>query len=180
VNTGTVHDAARGDRTLYTPPPRTLTCRNIDGGLTAWFTRADLKVEKVSGRLDVRNEFGNTAVTVAAPLAEKPHRVLSESGRVDVRLTAKALGSLPVQALTNCGTVRTDAPQDVLEDTSFTLGRDPTGASRNWRGVKSVRKGGGDFFAATDRLAAVLAGGDRSPGLDLISRCGVVRVTYEP
>jgi hypothetical protein len=184
VNTGTVHDAARGDRTLYTPPPRALTCRNIDGGLTAWFTRSDLKVEKVSGRLDVRNEFGNTAVTLADPLADKAHRILSESGRIEVRLSANSLGNLPLQALTNCGTVRTDAPEDVLEDTSFMLGRDHGGASRDWRGVKSVRKGGaaggGDFFAATDRLAAVLEGRDRSPGLDLISRCGVVRVTYEP
>lgn len=182
VNTGTLHDARRGERTLYTPPARALVCQNVDGDLTAWFTRSDLTVDAVGGRLDVRNEFGNTAVTVAAPLAaDKPHRVVSESGRVEVRLTAKALGALPLQALTNCGTVRTDAPQAVLEDTNFTLGRDAAGAARSWRGVKSVRKGDREvFFGAADRVGAVLSGRDRSPGLDLISRGGVVVVRYEP
>ncbi len=124
ANTGTRHE--RGQRTAYTPPPRVLTCRNVDGDFTAWFTRGDLKLAEISGRIDVRNEFGDTALVALTPLAAKPHRLLSESGRVEVQLTRDALGDRPLQALTNCGSVRTNARQDFLEDTNFTTVAPPT------------------------------------------------------
>lgn len=190
VNTGTTHDAAAGTRTLYTPPPRALTIRGVAGDLTARFARADLTVEAVGGRVDVVNEFGNTTWNAAKPsagdagtkpLAAKPHRVLSGSGRAEVRLSAKAVGALPVQALTNCGTVKTNAPQAALEDTSF--GTAPgvgTDTARDWRGLKSKPAGDrpGAFLGAAERLGAVLAGGERSEGVDVISRGGMVRVWW--
>jgi hypothetical protein len=190
ANTGVQHEG--GQRTAYTPPPRVLVCRNIDGDFSAWFTRGDLKLTDISGRIDVRNEFGDTTLVAAAPIAAKSHRLLSESGRIEVQLTRDATGDLPIQALTNCGTVRTNAHQDFLEDTSFStgataekVGRDSRG--RDWRGVKSARKashgpesfsvGPESFFAGMERLDAVLTGDDRTSGLDLISRGGTVIVT---
>lgn len=84
---------------------RELTCRNIDGDVTAWFSRADLKLSDISGRIDVKNEFGDILLTATGSLSDKPHRLLSESGRVAVELTRRSLGQLPLQALTSCGTV---------------------------------------------------------------------------
>jgi hypothetical protein len=181
VNTGTQYKS--GERTMYTPPPRLLTCRKIDGDITTWFTRADLNLESIDGRIDVKNEFGKTTLVVGRALAVKAHRVVSESGRIEVRLAPGSLGTLPLCALTNCGTVRTNAEQDVLKDTSFTVGRDDTGASRGWQGVKSNSRSAGfnagEFLAGIDRVAAVLQDRDRSPGLDLISRGGIVQIIYE-
>jgi hypothetical protein len=55
ANTGTQH--AGGERTAYTPPPRVLTCRNIEGDFSAWFTRGDLKLSEISGRIDVNGRL---------------------------------------------------------------------------------------------------------------------------
>lgn len=175
ANTGTTHE--NGERTSYTPPPRTLTCGNIEGDLSGWFIRSDLKLKAITGRIDVRNDFGDTTLEVTQPLPQLPHRVVSESGKVEVHLAKGVLGKLPLQALTNCGTVRTNAPQTMLEETDFTLGRDYTGVAHAWRGMKSATKeDSGTFFEAGDRLGAVLQGKERSPGFDLISRGGVVKV----
>jgi hypothetical protein len=178
ANTGTHHEGGR--RTAYTPPPRVLACRNIDGDFSAWFTRGDLKLNDISGRIDVRNEFGDTEFAAMTSLAAKSHRFLSESGRVEVQLTRAAIGELPLLALTNCGTVRTNARQDFLQDTSFSTGATAEKAGRDWRGVKSVRQPSGgpeSFFVGVERLDAVLSGTDRASGLDLISRGGTVVVT---
>ncbi|HWE95037.1 MAG TPA: hypothetical protein VG269_13810 [Tepidisphaeraceae bacterium] len=175
ANTGTTHE--NGERTSYTPPPRTLTCGNIEGDLTGWFIRSDLKLKAITGRIDVRNDFGDTTLQVDNPLPQSPHRIVSESGKVEVHLAKGVLGKLPLQALTNCGTVRTNAPQTMLEETNFSLGRDYTGAAHAWRGMKSaIKEEPGSFFEAGDRLGAVLQGKERSPGFDLISRGGIVKV----
>jgi hypothetical protein len=178
VNTGTNHGP--DGRTCYTPPARTLKCGKVEGDLTASFLRSDLRLTAIGGRIDVRNEFGDTTLDIAKPLPDVPHRIISESGRIEVHLAKGVLGKLPLQALTNCGTIRTNAPQDMLETTDFTLARDETGASRDWRGLKSaIKEGPGGFFEAADRLTAVLQGKGRSPGVDLISRGGVVKVVTD-
>jgi hypothetical protein len=40
----------------------------------------------------------------------------------------------------------------------------------------AIKEDPGSFFEAADRLAAVLQGKERSPGFDLISRAGAVKV----
>lgn len=175
VNTGTRHEG--GQRTLYSPPPRALTCRGIEGDFTAWFTRAQLSLAGIKGRIDVRNEFGDTTLTIDQTLAEQAHRVISESGRVELRGSKAALRRLPLMVLTNCGTVRTNAEQSALEDTSFAVARDWMGTSRNWRGLVSRSSSGPlAFMERTDRVVAVMKGAGRSPGLDLVTRGGAARV----
>ena len=184
VNSGTTHDAAAGTRTLYTPPPRALTIRNVGGDLTARFARSDLTVGSVGGRVDVVNEYGNTtwdATAGGTPLATKPHRVTSSAGRVEARLSAKAVGPLPVLALTNCGTVKTDAPQAVLPDLSLGTPPGTAGdANQDWRGLRSASADNspGSVLDAAGRLGLVVGGGVRPPGVDLVSRGGVVRVVW--
>jgi hypothetical protein len=179
ANTGTTHGP--DGRTMYIPPPRALSLRNIKGDLTARFTRADLTVEGVAGRIDVRNDFGSTALIATATLpADKAHRLISASGRVEVKLSAGVLEHLPLYALTNCGSIRTDVPQDVLEETNFTLGRAAAETGRYWRGLKPVRKERDDLFGVAGRVKAIVEGADRSPGLDVISRAGAIRVQLQP
>ena len=81
-----------GERILATPAPRVLTCRNVDGDLVAWVTRDELNLDTIAGRIDVNNEFGKTTLVVGRALAERPHRVVSESGRIEVHLAPDRLG----------------------------------------------------------------------------------------
>ena len=45
-------------------------------------TRDELNLDTIAGRIDVKNEFGKTTLVVGRALAERPHRVVSESGRI--------------------------------------------------------------------------------------------------
>jgi len=178
ANTGTQHED--GWRRSYTPPPRQLVCQEIDGDFIAWFGRVDLKLSGITGRIDVRNEFGDTTLEASRALADKPHRLLSESGRIDISVRSKQLEQLPLSALTNCGTVRTNARQDVLEDTSFMTSSAGDRSRRDWRGFKVTNRRDPDqFFDTISRLDSVLSDSERTSGLDLISLSGTVVVTIE-
>jgi hypothetical protein len=172
----------KGQRTINAAAPRVLTCRKIDGDLTAWFTRSSLELGSIAGRIDVKNEFGDTTLVVGRGLARAAHRVLSEAGRIEAHVMPGALEQLPMVALTNCGSVRTNADQKALHNVNFTVGRDPAGVSRDWHGLISGPDSpdGLEFMERIDRLAAALEGKDRPPGLDLISRGGNLRVIFEP
>jgi hypothetical protein len=178
VNSGSYSE--EDEHVLDSPPARELICRDVDGDLTGWFTRTDLVVSDVAGRIDVRNEFGDTRLSVRGPLTDKPHRVISEAGRIEVQLASGALGGLPLQALTNCGRVRTNLVAGGGQDVSWTTTQSADGSRRNWYGINSKTfRQGGDSFNDIQRLDAVLSGTDRTSGLDLISRAGTVAVTIE-
>ncbi len=98
-----------------------------------------------------------------------------------MRLKRSALASLPIIALTNAGTVKSNSKRDELNETNFTTGNTADGSRRDWRGLKSPRKrDGGDPFAEFQRPGAALRGDDRAAGLDLISQYGTIVVTVEP
>lgn len=178
ANSGTRHEG--GMRVCYMPPPRECIVSGIAGNFSAWFARANLKLDGIAGRIDVNNEFGNTALT-AGKLTDAAHRIVSESGRIEVRTTVLALGRLPVLAVTGQGSVRTNADSNLLSDTNFTTGNSSDGGRRNWRGVKTKRDFDPEaFFEETRRPAAVLAAEPRSAGLDLISRSGAIVLMIEP
>ena len=177
--------------------------KKITGDLRAWFCRADLHLEEIAGTIDVKNEFGDTVLVAKKPLAVplarsgppghpsgseqtkplllKAHRIVSESGHIEIHFAPEA-GKwewLPLAALTECGTVRTVGAGDALEKVSFSVGAgDPWGNRRAWQGSISRRKGEGPHLSPFERPAEVLLGKDRSPGLDLISRAGSIRIVY--
>ena len=178
TNTGTQHED--NWRTLYIPPPRELVCHEIDGDFSAWFTRVDLKLTGIAGRIDVRNEFGETSLTVQKPLADKPHRLLSDSGRIELSLPGNQLQRLPVLALTNCGKARCNAARDVLEEINFTTSSAGDRSRRGWRGFTTANRGDGmRLLTLVNRLDDILSGSDRASGLDLVSRGGTVVVSIE-
>jgi hypothetical protein len=187
ANTGTTHEA--GKRVYYTPPPRQCAVSDINGDFSAWFARSTLNLESISGRIDVRNEAGNTSLSSKLS-PDAAHCIVSECGRIEVRTTAEALGKLPLLAVTGQGSVRTNADSSLLSGTNFTTGNPVDGSRRNWRGVKTNRvnlKGMETsrpfdpeaFLEQARRPAAALAGEPRSAGLDLISRSGAVVVLIE-
>ena len=179
ANTGTHYED--GKRTTIIPPPRECVIDKIEGNLTAWFARVNLQIGSVTGVVDVKNEAGDSSWVVGDALLDRPYRVISDTGRIDVKISKSALAKLPLMALTTEGTVTTDASQDVLEDTSFTTGDVIDGSRRDWRGVKSARKGDPSIeFDAFERPKKALRGEERPAGIDLISRVGTVNVTVKP
>jgi hypothetical protein len=167
-NSGQRHHDDQVD--YYTSPQRSCVYRDIDGDLTAWFCRADLDLRAVTGRVDVKNEFGDTRLTITKPLAEKPHRVVSESGRVVVLATVEALNASPLLALTQCGSVEVGVKLEQTADTNITVQMGSEYGRRSWQGLWTKRDQFGDF----QRPKQILDGEDRTPGLDLISISGTV------
>ena len=172
ANAGTTHES--GQRTFYIPPPRDCQILDIDGNLSAWFSRVNLTLAKISGLVDVRNEVGSTKLTVDTKLAALPHRIVADSGRIEVQARTSALADLSVMALSDEGTVKTNADQTTYDATSFTTGSSVDGSRRNWRGVKSNPNSDRSDFTYFERPARVLNGTETAPGLTVISRSGVV------
>lgn len=153
----------------------------IQGDFRGWFCRASLHLEDVTGKIDVRNDFGHTFLVCRKRLTHVDHRVVSESGDIQVDLGPGALGDLPVTALTECGSVQLATSEASLRSSSFsTAGVDMRGR-RSWGGLvtdrgRSPARPGPGWREQFSRPADALAGRPRSPGLDLISRAGRVRI----
>lgn len=177
ANTGTTH--ADGRRVTYTPPPRSCTIAGVRGDLTAWFSRVDLHVAGVTGRIDVRNESGDTVVD-GAELAATSHRVLSWAGRVELQAPPALFEQLPVMAVTSDGRAETDADQGVFEKVSVTSGDPSDGSRRNWRGFKTPARGDVERFSYLERPGRVWSGEETTPGITLISRSGATAVVVSP
>lgn len=181
ANSGTHHSGGR--RVSYVPPTKPLTIREVNGNLTAWFGRKDVTVHDVSGRMDINNECGDTTVYVNQDLTKAAHRVISHSGRVSVIFGQQGLGTLPILAVTNHGSIRTNTSRKQLTDTSFTVGNHADGSRRNWRGMCSTKEEQGfdplEFLNRSSRPEKILTGQDRSPGLDLISISGTIVIDVE-
>jgi hypothetical protein len=179
ANSGTQHDGgahpSRLLRTHYYFPPLDCLCKNIHGDLNIWFNRVDLAIEGVTGKIDVRNEFGDSTLTINTALANDCHRVISESGRVEVILSTEMLGELPLYAVTQCGTVRTNAPSEFLD--TLNMGTHDDGVMRGWSGFRRIQPGEERHFFFAERFSTAFRGDAREPGLDLISRGGAVVVT---
>ncbi len=172
-NTGTTNQG--NWRLMFAPAPNELDCTNIIGGLSAWCGRMNLKLAGISGPIDVRNEFGDTVLTVDPSTTIAAHRVVSEAGRIDAIVPLGLVDRLPLFAATSHGKVETNADDKVLAERLFgTSGRKP-GDFRNWRAFASKSLAGSQF-ENFGRVALALAGESRPPGLDLISRDGTVAV----
>lgn len=127
--------------------------------------------------MDVRNEAGDTVLAVEKLLPEAAHRVISNSGRIDVQFANGAVASVPVMALTTEGTVETSYDDATLESTNFTTGLSTDGSRRDWRGFMSSLRPD-ERFEAFGRPA--LSGDEKTPGLVLISRSGTVALAAKP
>jgi hypothetical protein len=153
--------------------------REIRGNLEARFCRTDLTLEGIAGRVDVENAFGRTAWRSDRPIAVSDHRIVSQSGPIDVRFTPAAAGTLPLALATECGTIRLPQGKGELEDAMYAGGLGD-GPRQSWYGFFSGRgnRRGGDLSGSPlDRIAAAMRGQRRPAGIDILSRAGTI--TYE-
>lgn len=179
ANTGTLHEDDW--RVAYAPPPLQVSCKKIAGDFTAAFGQFDLTLDGVTGTVNVRNAFGNTALIAREPLAQAAHRLISESGRMEVTLSKPALSSVPVLAVTNHGRVSTNTRREVLDETNFTTTTPELGGRFSWRGMvsKSDPNAVEAMMGRFERPGKAWLNQQRAAGLDIISRGGSIVVQVE-
>lgn len=173
VNSGTTHEG--GTRTAHSFDTQATEIRDVDGNLSAWFLRTHLSLQGIAGIIDVRNEFGDTELSLDKSFdCETTHRIVSENGTIDVTGSNRLLEKLSIYAHTLCGTLFTNLNRDILDDVSFSTGQ----PRRNWSGFVTPSQ---DRFSMSkfERPADALANKQRSAGIDLISKTGSVKVVAE-
>jgi hypothetical protein len=166
--------------TMRSVGPKESVYKDIQGSLRAQFCRAQVTVEDVTGRVDVQNDFGKTVWRSVRPLAELDHRIVSQSGVISVELAPGALGKLRLSLFTECGAVKLPKGESGLQSLMF-HGNTGDVANRSWHGFFSGGRDdrlGESSPMLSGRLPAAVRGEQRPPGVDIISRAGVV--TYEP
>jgi hypothetical protein len=177
-NSGTSHGP---DGVAMRPyPPRESSYRNIQGDLRVWCCRADLTIENVEGRVDIANDFGKTVWRAVRPIAGSDHRIVSQSGAIDVRFAPAALGKLALALFTECGAVRLPQGDSGFQSLLGTVNT-VEGTSRYWRGffsAKAEERAGELMLSFRTRIPAAARGEKRPPGIDIISRAGTI--TCEP
>jgi hypothetical protein len=169
--------------TVHAMPAPPAGFRNISGDLKIAITRGDLSISEVEGAVDISNDFGNTSWRVNKPLAARAHRVVSQSGEIEIRVAPQALDALPASFLTECGTIRVAAAirGDINPvGTSFN-GPFGSGPTRGWHGLSHAPKKNDAPNAAgavglIERVQQVLGEKERSAGLDVISHGGTIVV----
>jgi hypothetical protein len=172
---------SQGDwRILFPGAPQELVCSNITGGFSAWCGRISLKLAGLVGPIDVRNEFGDTVVTLDPSTPVESHRVVSESGRIDAIVPRALLNRLDLFAATSHGNVETNAGRDLLEELLISTSGPELSVRRDWHeflsksAKESLRRR--PDLSIYERVALALAGKKRVPGFDFISRGGTVAI----
>jgi len=176
-NTGSAYGPGVSMRTV---PPKESSYKNIQGGLLARFCRAELTLEAIAGRVDVANDFGKTVWRADRPIAAMDHRIVSQSGAIEVWFSPAALGKLRLTLFTECGAVRLPKGGNGLQSLMFSGSRGDV-TTRSWHGFFT-----GDrnerrpelSSSLYERVPAAVLGKRRSQGVDIISRAGTI--TYEP
>jgi hypothetical protein len=168
--------------TMRPSPPRPASYKDIRGNLLARLCRADLTLEKIAGRVDVENAFGRTVWRAKEPIAARDHRIVSQSGPIEVRLAPTALGRLPLALFTECGTIRLPAGESNsgLKSRMF-HGSMGDVTNRSWNGFVTSEgndRPDGPLDTLFPRIPTAFRGEGRTPGIDIISRAGTI--TYEP
>ena len=154
--------------------PRPSLYKGIRGNLEVKLCRAELTIEDIGGRVDVENEFGRTVWHAVKPIAPTDHRIVSQSGGIEVRLAPSALGKLNIALFTACGSVRLPKGDANLESKIFhaLVGN---ASERSWNGfISSDQSNPGAFRSDYLRLFAAFQGDRRAPGVDILSRAGTI------
>ena len=150
----------------------------VTQGVDLLYARVLLDLANIQGKINVKNEFGDTHLVVASSMAETTHRIVSLTGRIDVELSSAAWDSVNVLAVTNHGGVRTNIPREQFDDFHLNGPDKHDNVRRDWSGFRKVVavEDRMAVFDLLDRFAAILNDTARANGLDLISRNGFLVV----
>ena len=166
--------------TMRPSAPRESIYRDVRGDLRARIGRADLTLEGIAGRVDVENAFGKTVWRADRPITAGDHRIVSQSGPIELHFSPDAPGDLPLALFSECGTIRLPRGKSGLKSRIHHGGLgDP---DNRWNGFYFAGEENDRSVSLPDslitRIPAAVRGEGRTPGIDIISRAGTI--TYEP
>ena len=99
------------------------------------------------------------------------HRIISESGTIEISGTRDVVEAVPTYAHTLCGTIHSNISREVLDQFNFQTGQ----PRRDWLGFVTPSKG--RFSSAKfERPARALQNKKRASGVDVISKAGTIRI----
>ena len=176
---GTSH---RNDMREMTPArPYSVSVNDITDGVDLRFGRVNLNLKNIAGKIDVENEYGDTDFVATGKLTEAAHRIVSQSGRIDVKLSDEAWNAVPVVAVTNHGGVRTNIDRQQFSDFHLSGPDKHSRVRRDWSGFRKAIEGEDQLaiFNLLDRFDAVSESKSRSNGLDLMTRSGRIAIVRE-
>ena len=173
---GTLH--ADNIRQLTPAKPIAVQVHHVSDGLDAQFGRVQLDLADIQGTVNVSNDFGDTRLVASKPLPAVAHRLVTQSGRIEVELSPAAWKSLPVLAITNHGGIRTNLSREEFDDFRLEGADEHDGTRRTWPGFRTVVKDEERFavFAVLGRMRQIIENTDRPAGLDVFSRSGNIEV----
>lgn len=163
-------------RDLTPAKPLAVQVYNVSKGVDLRFGRVQLDLRDIQGQVNVSNDFGDTRLSSDRPFLTAAHRIVTQSGHIDVELSPEAWASVPILAVTNHGGIRTNVEREEFDDFHLEGADKHDGTRRSWPGFRTVVKDEDRFavFNLLDRFQAIIENAERSAGLDLISRSGSI------
>lgn len=127
-------------RDMYPPPPMELSVSHITGPVFLRLGKCNLDLKELDGPIDIENDFGDTIWTNSRPLAKSPHRIVTESGSMNITLNHEAWDSGKILAATSFGFIRTNAKKDGFEEFRQTIAKSDGTGFVNWNGFETRDK----------------------------------------
>ena len=151
--------------------------RQIGGHFIGWFVQSGLRIDSVAKELDIRNDFGDTVWTLDKPLAEANYRIVSECGAIQLRIPTADTLKLPVMALAEVGDVFVPSDMKRFESLMYSLAGEHD-VRHGWHGFATKLDASDhmETYNRMQRVAAIVGDQPRSPGIDLVTRAGSVRI----
>lgn len=165
-------------RDMTPAKPIGVQVHNVTDGVDLRFGRVRLDLRDIQGKLNVSNEFGDTRLVATKPFPAAAHRIVTQSGRIDVELSPEAWSSSVILAVTNHGGIRTNVAREEFDDFHLEGIDKHDGTRRSWPGFRTVVKDEDRFavFNLLDRFQAITENTERAAGLDLFSRSGSITI----
>lgn len=149
------------------------TIEDIQGDVTAHCLHSDLQLRKVSGTIDVMNEFGRTEWR----LEKKPTSTVSlrsQSGETLLLGDPSYLAESELVAMTQCGEVIVHSLRKELEEKMFSF------AGNSWKGFASKptdpKEQHSWFFTIAQKIDDIWNGTQKPDGIFVINRAGIIRI----
>ena len=173
-NSGTRH--ADGFRTSYHYDTDWSMVSHVTGDIRGWFLRAKLSLTDVAGQVNLRNEFGSTAVDLAKLPVDRAHRIVTQSGTVHLLRAEDSDPKRPLFLATECGTIRVQGLRQELDTFSMTNNAASHNYERHWNGYRPPTEPGAfGFWLMPGEMEKILnqeQGWDANKYLFVFNRAG--------
>ena len=169
----TYHDDLRD---LYSPPAMELSIANVAGPVQLRLGKCKLDLAELDGPIDIENDFGDIHWENTRPLASGSHRIVTQSGALDIALSSRAWSSAKLVAATGFGSIRTNVSREEFDEFHQTIALENGQGGTTWQGFEmrapGAPKPGFRYPLVGQEVAATWKGETADKRLTVINRAG--------